>query len=310
MVPTNVRYVTCSIDDNYFNHFFVLLTSLFDYNKHSYHIFILTQKLNNEQLSLIEDFFIKYSKNKYEVILVDETSLSQFVVLSGHIPISAYYRILLPILLPTYIDRILYLDVDIIIKGNISFFWQFDFDNTSHFAVEDFGIDLYHKRSLNIDDNLSYFNSGVIFINLDWWRKEKIYDKCLLYLQNNRHLVLFHDQDVLNAVLFGKWKELSFEYNSQESIYRKDLPLFRNKKYLKAYFNPIIIHYTGGGHSKPWHKECRHELKNEYAYYHYKSGMFTRPSWIRILGFDFELTTFTLPLFYFGRILHKLKRFY
>ena len=87
------------------------------------------------------------------------------------------------------------------------------------------------------------------------------------------------------------------------------MPTYRYKKFLNAYFNPKIIHYTGGGHSKPWHKECRHDLKNEYAFYHYKSGVLKGTRWIRVLNVDMKLSVFTLPLVYIGRFIHQLKRF-
>jgi lipopolysaccharide biosynthesis glycosyltransferase len=304
----NLKYITCSVDENYFDHLIVMLTSLFRNKKQIFYIYILISDLSIMKKSKLNIFFSKYEVHKFEIIKVENESLNNLALVNGHITLASYYRILLPKLLPKKIDKILYLDVDLIIKGNIDFFWLFSVCNYSHLAVEDIGINSLHKKRLFMDDYSKYFNAGVLLINLDWWRREKVFDKCMEFLEKYQDRIILHDQDVLNSVLCNQWEELPYAYNAQESIFRKDLPLYRSKNYLNAYFNPIIIHYTGGGHSKPWYKECRHDLKNEYAFYYYKSKMFNNPIWIRLFHIDFKLTFFTLPLVYFGRFNHQFKR--
>ena len=308
MKEDKIKYIACSIDLNYYNHLFVMLTSLFLTNKkYNFYVFIIHNFNDEIHIQKIHEFFI-LSKNSFELIKLDDTLIKEDAIVSGHISLSAYYRIYLPKILPLHINKVLYVDVDIVVKKDLGILWEKSIDNQSHFAVEDKGFSDLYKQNILMENNSMYFNSGILFINLNYWRENNIFEKCIIFLKNYKNRIQLHDQDVLNSILCNQWKELPYAYNAQESIFRKDLPLYRNKNYLNAYFNPIIIHYTGGGHSKPWYKECRHDLKNEYAFYYYKSKMFNNPIWIRLFRIDFKLTFFTLPLVYFGRFNHQIKR--
>lgn len=308
MNDNKMKYIACSIDENYLDHLFVMLTSLFCSNrKNTFHIFIIHNFLVETQKKNISQFF-KGINSTFDLIYIDDTIIKEDAIVSGHISLSAYYRIYLPKILPLHINKVLYVDVDIVVKKDLGVLWEKSIVNHSHFAVEDKGFSDLYKQNLMMENNSKYFNSGILFINLNYWRENNIFEKCIIFLKNYKNRIQLHDQDVLNSILCNQWKELPYAYNAQESIFRKDLPLYRNKNYLNAYFNPIIIHFTGGGHSKPWYKECRHELKNEYAYYYYKSKMFNNPIWIRLYRIDFKLTFFTLPLVYFGRFNHQIKR--
>lgn len=148
-----------------------------------------------------------------------------------------YYRLALQELLPQEVKKIIYLDCDLIVKNDILHLWETDVTNHAIGAA----FDSYAQEScdrLNIPKVPGYFNSGVLVINLDWWRKERVLELALTYLSRHHEQCLFADQDVLNVLFQGDWLPLEGHWNC-----------------LAAYADlcdraPSIIHYTGA--NKPW----------------------------------------------------------
>jgi lipopolysaccharide biosynthesis glycosyltransferase len=305
------KYIACSVDSNYQEHLFVMLTSFIDRNKkNKFHFFILLEDASEQFSSDLYRFFDKQIYNiSFEFIFIKDKLLDE-VVINGHVSRAAYYRILLPKILPYSISKLLYLDLDIVIMKDISSLWLIELNNYSHLGIKNLGINEMYKNNLGMKSESEYFNSGVMFINLSWWRKNKVYEKSLFFMRNHFELIRFWDQDVLNIVLEGKWKEMPFEFNAQEQIFRKDMQnLYLDKTKVMAYFNPTIIHYTGGGSSKPWFKECRHLLKNEYVYYFYKSRVFhnSLDKFYNFFGLDIKINRFNFWLIYIERFFRKIK---
>lgn len=258
------KHIVCTIDDNYVQHFIVMLSSLFFQNSKShFNIFILTEGLSKENVNLIDDFFSD-SRNTFSFLKVDSNLLKAAPVF-GHISLATYYRILIPKLIPSDVKKALFLDVDIIINGNIDIFWEIELKNHSHLAIENYGISDQKKEELFLSPSQKYFNAGVMMINIDWWRENQIYEKASQFMINYPNKIEFWDQDVLNSILAGKWIELPYSYNAQEFIFA-DLDLIKSKlnEVITAYYNPVIIHFSGGGNCKPWYYLCNHKYKSKY----------------------------------------------
>ena len=278
-----------------------------------FHIFILCEELSEVFKEKIKLFF-KYYKSSlsFEFLYLNDELLDSALVF-GHVSRATYYRLLLPKVIPETVETLLYLDVDIILKNDLKALWEFPIENKSHLGIINLGIEDAYKLNLGISMKSDYFNAGVILINIPWWRLNNVYEKSLDFIKSHPEKIILWDQDVLNVVLEGKWKELPFEYNAQEQIFREDMKSqYPIRNFLDSYYNPIIIHYTGGGHSKPWFKECRHELKNEYIYYYFKSRRFhvKTDKWLYFLGRDIKLNHITVFLILLQRFTRKLRYFF
>ena len=124
-----------------------------------------------------------------------------------------------------------------------------------------------HYSRLCYSKEYSYFNAGVLLINLDYWRKHDIEPQIVSYLQQFPERLLYNDQDVLNAVLYQQRKFLPYRWNMQDGFFRKKRKIWKtslpalNAEMPKA----VIIHFTGG--KKPWHDECVHPCKKLYLMY-------------------------------------------
>lgn len=129
-------------------------------------------------------------------------------------------------------SKVLYIDVDAITVANISDLWNMDLGDNYVSGTPDSGMArdgvVYLKF---IDSNIPYINAGVLLMNLDLIRKDKIDDKWLNMINNER--LMYNDQDVINSVCKGKISIFSPEYNSSAST-----ELLENKNDIK------IMHYT------------------------------------------------------------------
>jgi lipopolysaccharide biosynthesis glycosyltransferase len=195
--------------------------------------------------------------------------------ISSHLSIATYYRLLLADLLPGDLDKVIYLDCDLLIQGNLKELWQIDIGDHAVLAAQDLGVvkisdqyGLINYRELGISDNAKYFNAGVLVVNLEKWRTESIGLQILEYLQTHRQYIRFHDQDGLNAILAGKWQAIDCTWNQMPALRRnykswEDSPLSR-EEYYQAMHRPQIIHFASS--EKPWNS-LMHPHSRLYYYY-------------------------------------------
>ncbi len=197
---------------------------------------------------------------------------------------AALYRLMIAELLPREFDKAIYLDSDLVVRGNLEELWETDLAENYVLAVQDMLIQyvsspsgLLNYKELGISPDAKYFNSGVLVINLKKWRDDKITIKAIDYLKHNREYVRWHDQDVLNALLASQWGELDPQWNFMVGIYEYSLNLWKENiypghnenvlndiqnLYNNLVRNPYIIHFTSG--RKPWNS--RHTLLKEYFF--------------------------------------------
>ena len=163
--------------------------------------------------------------------------------------VAAYYRILLPTVLPS-LSKILYLDCDILVLKDISPLFDIDMTHYAVAAVEDIlKLEEEHRLQLNLSYADGYFNSGVMMVNLDYWR-EHDGEYRLLEFSKRKRQVFFHDQDALNHVFRKQWFQLSPQWNR---LYPAIYPTMRFHSICDAddFDNPKIVHFWG--YIKPWY---------------------------------------------------------
>lgn len=110
-------------------------------------------------------------------------------------------------------DKILYLDADAIVVDNIKELWNLDINNKALAGIHEGGEWSKHLGVAGMDDK--YINSGVLLMNLDFIRKERIDDAMINLLNTNRYA--YPDQDVINLACKDKIRYISNIYNSTET---------------------------------------------------------------------------------------------
>ena len=208
---------------------------------------------------------------RQNVIFYDvDSSLLDCVPVVNRFRLSIYYRLLMTRLLPSSLHRVLYLDSDIIVRGDLAEIWSEDIDGFALGAVLDQNCDDIRNYSRNDLEPLSgYFNSGVLLVNLDYWRSHNIGDKCIEYVYKHSTEIEYPDQDALNVVTFRKWKAMPFAFNTQSFMYYKENEIIARLGYVRqmvsASMNPLVMHFTDA--RKPWMEGCLHPFVNEYLKY-------------------------------------------
>lgn len=265
----HVLYIT---DLNYLAPTMVSMTSVCESNKEEalvFHVLYDATQSESELQKLVE-VSEKYGK---QCVLhgFDFSSFESSLPfgksdMPSHCSIATYYRLFISDILPSDIDRILYLDGDVIVRGSISDLFK---SSTDYVAVE--GVidnwegDISKFNRLRYNPSFRYINAGVLLIHLDYWRNEHILEHFLNYISSNPERILHHDQDVINACLYDKKKVLPFRYNVQDGFlfsspnflyYDCDLDFYNDIR------KPVIIHYCSS--SKPWQRGCKHPYTQEY----------------------------------------------
>ena len=253
--------VLFTINDAYAPWCGVSIESLFINNKDlDFTVFILcndlTEKNENKLLHIGKKYsqkivFLKFNKETYNKLKYIEYKLK------NGLNYNYFTRLLLDKLLPKNISSILYLDTDTLINGSIDEFNNLKFgDNISTYVVKDaIRWEDYKRIGTNPKEHI-YFNSGVLYINLNYWRNNDVSNKTLNYILQNPNTI-FPDQDALNVILKGSVKYLHPRFNclsifcSREEIMLHRIHKEDYKHILEAAENPTIIHYAL---SKPWFK--------------------------------------------------------
>jgi lipopolysaccharide biosynthesis glycosyltransferase len=155
-------------------------------------------------------------------------------------------RILIPQVLDASISRVLYIDADILVLGDLRRLWFTDLEGAPLGAVVD-DIDRHLKVGSasvsRVPQVQRYFNAGILLIDVERWRTEGISDKAMTYLAANPHSP-FADQDALNVACDGRWKSLDPRWNFQ---YHRTIAL---QDFASAE-RPFVVHFVT--RSKPWH---------------------------------------------------------
>ena len=257
----NICFAT---DDNYVRPTAIAMMTVILSNKDEEICFyILSQSLQEKNKKILENTVTTFSsKCKIKFCFLTNDILSQFsstLKESDHVSIATYFRIYIPSLLPKNIDRILYLDGDIICAGSLRKFYETDLAGYSMSAAHDTRTcDPENFERLQYPKENGYAAAGILLINIEYWRKNKIEQKCLDFISANKESCKWHDQDALNKVLNGTIKFCPLKYNAYELIFEgdeKEYPDFLFDEVKEAQEDPVIIHFCSG--RKPWTKESR-----------------------------------------------------
>ena len=245
-------------DINYAPYYGVMLTSLLMNNAESvFNVYLLTDNSWTDKETIkFEKLCNKYRSNFY-VNVVDEKKISICPLNpENHIARSTYYRLMASELLPTEVQKVIYMDGDMIVRGEINALWNIDISNVAIAGAIDpsqFNNETYVR--LNFDKKFGYFNAGVELINLRYWRENNISKQAIEFIESHKESLPLMDQDVVNTILADKKVFIPIRYNFQTMLltkyfYRTFTDIFK-KEVLENMLTPIIIHYNGG--VKPWH---------------------------------------------------------
>lgn len=242
--------ILIAMNDAYVKYYQVVVTSLCRNNSESDIVIHIpyTSELSEEGLALItktandNNAKVKtYELNKDNIKAMSELPLGMWSV-------ETFFRLFVQDIISDTEDRILWLDGDIIVNGDISDFYNIDFEGNYYAACEDIAISRGKMKqeydNLGWDSSQIYVNAGVLLINLAQLRREKITQNDIVkFIEINHEKMHFLDQYTLNAMFHDRIKLADgFKYNCQVSSYSYT----KGRQILNE---SVILHFPG---YRPW----------------------------------------------------------
>lgn len=176
------------------------------------------------------------------------------------------------------LEKIIYLDSDIVVVGNLQPLWNMDLSNFYMGVVQTFS---KVKPQLGLADDYKFFNDGMAIVNVDYCRKNNLIEKVNKVVATYEGNPPTLSEGALNKVCQGKVKYISLRYNLMAGIlYYALMDADRLACQLNAYTpqdlldsckHPVCIHYLTAFYNRPWFTPCTHPYKNEYLKYKAKS---------------------------------------
>ncbi len=275
VVKNDTLNILVSTDRNYLKYLRVLMVSVYENHPDcEVNFYVLHDKLDETDEAYGNEVADMYGQKVY--YLKVDASLYDDLPFGGQLwTIETMYRLCAHQILPETLDRILYLDIDIIVDGDLLPYYTMDFEDNFLIAskcrydirnengtLTDFEI----KETMNPETARAggYFNAGVILINLEKFRAENIdvefYKNVVETVTGNNNIL--NDQGLLNMAFLTKTKLLKnghYNYRIDFSLpdyfsERKRFHYDEEMSYQYYPYQPTIIHYCGliPKNNKPW----------------------------------------------------------
>ncbi len=232
-----------STDDNYIPFLDVAITSLIENasRAYEYRIIILNTGLNEDNVRKVKENEKPGFKIDFIDISAEVENIKARFKNVYHFSVVTYYRLFIASLFPQY-DKVLYLDCDLVVLGDVSELYNVELgDNILGAAPEQFvqntdAFRLYAERALGVDPD-GYVNAGVLLMNLKEFRKNRIEEQFVDLITEYDFDLLDPDQAYLNYLCLGKIHVLPNGWN------KEPMPLVCEG-------NKNIVHYAL--YKKPW----------------------------------------------------------
>ncbi|MDQ0222115.1 glycosyltransferase family 8 protein [Streptococcus moroccensis] len=263
-----------SIDDGYVDQFKVTLYSVVkNCSQKDLAIYVLQPSVLEQSEAVTA--YCKALGVSYHPIVVEDALFANAPTTDRY-PKTIYYRLLAHEMLPDHLDKILYLDADILCLNDMMSLYQLDMTGmlyaaASHIEDNDM-MDFINKKRLRNIEATSYFNSGVLLMNLEAIRQSVRAQDIFDYIDKHRTVLFLPDQDVLNG-LYGHQTilipEEIFNYDARYSL----VYLMRSNREWDLDWvinHTVFLHFCG--RDKPWKKDYRGRFSGLYKYVARKAG--------------------------------------
>lgn len=209
-------------DDQYMVPTTVTLLSILEYTKNPIDFYVIELGVTDEKKEMLRNALAKRNDCTVTFISIPDELFAKVVDPKvnnkSHIHKMAHSKLLLQYLLAD-LSKVLYIDSDILVMEDINVLYNVDISNDYAAAVRDFGADSNDsvKGRSELSKANTYFNTGLMLINLDKWKENDIFHEFREWYDQNNQVMLLHDQAVFNAVLADKVLLIDDYWNIQQS---------------------------------------------------------------------------------------------
>lgn len=254
--------ILMSVNKKFLEHIEELIFSLLYYSSCPINIYLMyvETELNQEDLESISNYVKKIGNGKIIPILFDVRHLDGMPVTDNEgdfFGMEAYSRLFCAFKLPKSVEKILYLDADMICTGDITELYNIDYEDKIWVACRDNGIQPKDLERLELPLDYEYINSGMLLVNVKKLRENYSEKQMIDLIRKNKDVLIYPDQDFINKIFKDDIKIINEKYN----LIAKDV------RYKNLNEKPLIIHYAGS--AKPWSDNVS-RFDREYIEFYYE----------------------------------------
>ena len=267
--------VLVTLDAGYLGPLTVMLRSLLDNHDCDLDVYVMNSGLTMEHLEQVRCGVEAYcgAEDTKRMGLIDvkvDPKMLENAPITDRYPQEMYYRIFAAKFLPQELDRVLYLDPDMVIINSLDSLYQMDLGEDWFAAASHVGpvLEKINGIRLQSEEPGPYINSGVMLMNLEKLREEQDVQQVFDYIERMKDALILPDQDVISALYGGKIREIDhYRYNMTERVYAAEqldpIPSAINERWVIR--NSSVIHYCGI--NKPWKEHYLGKLDMFYHWY-------------------------------------------
>ena len=240
----NIIYLALASDDNYANYASITLRTIVNHAvaDRYLHVTIFDGGISESKKKLIQEVIPSSVGCVVFYLASDAGGIFDGLPTAEHWTTAMYYRLLVGEALPSEATRVIYLDCDLFVEESLHTLFDLDMEGKGLAAVEN--PSFTRGGDLGLPSTHIYFNSGVLLIDLIYWRTKNLINKAISIAEDKGEGLVSPDQDLLNLLYCNQVKLLEPKWNKQVSMYK--LPRFWQVLRRKG----GITHFTTN--VKPW----------------------------------------------------------
>lgn len=250
--------ILLTFNSGYLKQATVMLKSLLRSNPDDqFDVYVMNTGLIDEEFTRIMNDINHLNQQRLRLmdVKVDVEALKDAPITKRY-PKEMYFRIFAAHFLPHTLDRILYLDPDLVVINPLFRLYNIDLSGCFFAAASHVrrSLQKINEIRLRMEEPGPYINSGVMMINLKALREEQRLEKVYQYIRKYKNALILPDQDVISA-LYGRKIRLvdPFVYNMTERqliFYKLRYP-WLSLSWIRK--NSVVVHYCG--RNKPWNEQ-------------------------------------------------------
>lgn len=263
-------HVVFCVDDRYFRCMGATIASILEHNPQRHFTFhVMAIKVSEFNRQRFESLSFRPGVRTC-IHLLDPSMFERFepYMRSSYYSSAIFTRLVIPDVLKSYTDRVLYLDADILCVGSVDALAGLDLGNDIVAVAPDAKATTERRVAALQLKHPRYFNSGMLYINIPHWLDAGISQQTIDAFLENGERFRFPDQDALNVVLDGRARFIDIRWNY---LYGLVGDLEGNRPALGiAPGAATFIHFAGS--VKPWGAWCGHDSVKLFEHYHAQSA--------------------------------------
>jgi len=256
-------HLVCTIDERYVDPLRGMLSTLLAHNPaHSIALHVLTAGLSAEASARLTGWLDRQGV-AHDLQSVPAERFAAFRLHCPHFSIANFFRLLIPELVAGP-RRVLYLDADLLVRRSLADLFATDMGGHPVAAAIDANPKAECSR-LGLEASGGYFNSGVLLMDLEVWRRDRIAEQAIAYLVQHHadpDRCRYADQDALNCVVRGRWRAIDETWNFNVYHCARGFHALTPARRETLRQGPALLHYASD--KKPWMRRFRLPFQREF----------------------------------------------